>query len=81
MQSQRACAPIHANALCPQEECFRAAALQNFSFSIYAHNFLSIERWREAATTDVRGLSQRHDVMATFTLVRFLTPSHRPISY
>jgi len=50
----------------PQDERFRAPEWQAFPFNVYAHNFLSIERWWEAATTHVRGVSQRHDDMANF---------------
>jgi poly[(R)-3-hydroxyalkanoate] polymerase subunit PhaC len=45
---------------------FREPAWQTFPFNIYAHNFLSIERWWEAATANVRGVSQRHSAMETF---------------
>ena len=51
----------------PHDERFRAPDWQVFPFNIYAHNFLSIERWWEAATTHVRGVSQRHDDMVNFT--------------
>ena len=35
----------------PQDNRFRAAEWQRFPFNIYAHTFLSIERWWEVATT------------------------------
>ena len=50
----------------PQDTRFRATAWQSFPFSIYAHNFLSIERWWEAATTNLPGAGQRHLAMANF---------------
>ena len=54
------------------DDRFRAPDWQAFPFNIYAHNFLSIERWWEAATTHVRGVSQRHDDMANFTARQIL---------
>ena len=48
----------------PQDDRFRAPDWQAFPFNVYAHDFLSIERWWEAATTHVRGVSQHHDDMA-----------------
>ncbi len=51
----------------PQDDRFRAPAWQSFPFSVCAHNFLAIERWWGAATTDLWGVSQRHDEMANFT--------------
>jgi polyhydroxyalkanoate synthase subunit PhaC len=51
---------------------FRAAEWRKFPFNIYAYSFLSIERWWDAATKDVRGVSQRHDEMASFTARQIL---------
>ena len=51
----------------PHDDRFRAPGWQAFPFNVYARNFLSIERWWEAATTHVRGVSRRHDDMANFT--------------
>jgi polyhydroxyalkanoate synthase subunit PhaC len=48
------------------DDRFRAPDWRTLPFNIYAHDFLSIERWWDAATTHVRGVSQRHDEMATF---------------
>ena len=56
----------------PHDERFRAPDWRAFPFNVYAHNFLSIERWWEAATTHVRGVSQRHDDMANFTARQLL---------
>jgi polyhydroxyalkanoate synthase len=50
-----------------QDNRFRAIEWQRFPFNVYAHSFLSIERWWEAATTDVRGVSRQHENVATFT--------------
>jgi polyhydroxyalkanoate synthase len=56
----------------PHDERFRAPEWWTFPFNVYAHNFLSIERWWEAATTHVRGVSQRHDDMSNFTARQLL---------
>jgi poly[(R)-3-hydroxyalkanoate] polymerase subunit PhaC len=50
----------------PNDDRFRAPAWQAFPFNVYAHNFLSIERWWEAAA-HVRGVSRRHGDVANFT--------------
>lgn len=54
------------------DDRFRAPDWQHFPFNIYAHNFLSIERWWDAATSDLRGVSQRHDNMANFVARQIL---------
>jgi polyhydroxyalkanoate synthase len=56
----------------PHDERFRAPNWQSFPFNVYVHGFLSIERWWEAATTSLRGVSQRHDEMANFTARQIL---------
>ena len=56
----------------PHDDRFRAPDWQAFPFNVYAHNFLSIERWWEAATTHVRGVSQRRADMANFTARQIL---------
>jgi polyhydroxyalkanoate synthase len=56
----------------PQDGRFRAPEWQSFPFNIYAHSFLSIERWWEAATTNVEGLSKRHEAIVTFALRQLL---------
>ena len=50
----------------PQDTRFRASEWQGFPFNAYAHAFLSIERWWEAATTGIRGVSKRHENAVTF---------------
>jgi len=55
-----------------QDERFRAPDWRHFPFNTYAHNFLSIERWWDAATMHVRGVSQRHDDMANFVARQIL---------
>jgi polyhydroxyalkanoate synthase subunit PhaC len=50
----------------PQDNRFRAAEWQGFPFNAFAHSFLSIERWWEAATTNVRGVSKQHENAVTF---------------
>src|SRR5271169_462262 len=56
----------------PHDDRFRSPDGQAFPFNVYAHNFLSIERWWGAATTHVRGVSQRHDDIANFTARQLL---------
>ena len=48
--------------------------MASFPFNTYAHSFLSIERWWEAATTGVRGASRRHQEMMAFTARQWLDP-------
>jgi poly[(R)-3-hydroxyalkanoate] polymerase subunit PhaC len=50
----------------PQDSRFRAGEWQSFPFNMYAHAFLSIERWWEAATTGIRGVSEQHENAVTF---------------
>jgi poly[(R)-3-hydroxyalkanoate] polymerase subunit PhaC len=50
----------------PQDNRFRAPEWQGFPFNAYAHAFLSIERWWEAATTGIRGVSKQHENAVTF---------------
>ncbi len=50
----------------PQDNRFRAAAWRGFPFNVYAHAFLTMERWWEAATTGVRGVSRQHENVVTF---------------
>src|SRR5271166_1910298 len=56
--------PIHC--ALPQDNRFRASEWQGYPFNAYAHAFLSIERWWEAATTGVRGVSKQHENAVTF---------------
>jgi polyhydroxyalkanoate synthase subunit PhaC len=56
----------------PHDERFRAPSWQSFPFNVYAHGFLSIERWWGAATASLRGVSQRHDEKANFTARQIL---------
>lgn len=56
----------------PQDRRFRGPLWQAPPFNLYAHNFLSIERWWEAATTMVRGVSTHHEGVATFTMRQLL---------
>jgi polyhydroxyalkanoate synthase len=49
-----------------QDHRFRDRSWQSFPFNYYAHALLSIERWWEAATTGVRGVSKQHEAMVSF---------------
>jgi poly[(R)-3-hydroxyalkanoate] polymerase subunit PhaC len=56
----------------PQDKRFRASEWHSFPFNVYAQSFLSIERWWEAATTDVDGLGKKHEDMTTFAARQIL---------
>ena len=56
----------------PQDNRFRAPEWQTYPFNVFAHGFLAVEQWWEAATTDVRGVSERHQAMATFSARQML---------
>ena len=56
----------------PQDKRFRAAEWQRFPFNVYAHSFLSIERWWEEATTGIRGVSKQHEDAVTFAARQLL---------
>jgi polyhydroxyalkanoate synthase subunit PhaC len=56
----------------PHDNRFRAEAWNAFPFNVYAHAFLSIERWWEMATSGVRGLNPRHADRATFAVRQLL---------
>jgi polyhydroxyalkanoate synthase len=56
----------------PQDRRFRGPKWQTAPFNIYAHNFLSIERWWEAAATDVDGLNKRRESRVTFAARQLL---------
>jgi polyhydroxyalkanoate synthase subunit PhaC len=63
----------------PHDIRFRASEWQQFPFNVCAHSFLSVERWWEAATTGIRGVSKQHQNMATFAarqLLDVLSPSN-----
>lgn len=56
----------------PQDRRFRGPLWRTLPFNLYAHNFLSIERWWEAATATVRGVSTHHEGVATFAIRQIL---------
>jgi len=56
----------------PHDDRFRAQDWSVFPYSLYAHTFLSVERWWEKATTGVRGLSKRHEEVVTFVARQLL---------
>ncbi|MCC6779827.1 MAG: polyhydroxyalkanoic acid synthase [Hyphomicrobiales bacterium] len=70
------CAQGHAADPCvcalPQDNRFRSPEWRNAPFNVYAHLFLSAERWWESATTGIRGLSKQHENAATFTARQLL---------
>jgi polyhydroxyalkanoate synthase len=56
----------------PQDKRFRATEWQRFPFNMYAHSFLSLERWWEQATTGIRGVSKQHEDAVTFAARQLL---------
>jgi polyhydroxyalkanoate synthase len=56
----------------PHDNRFRAAEWQRFPFNVFAHSFLSVERWWEAATTGIRGVSRQHENAVTFAARQLL---------
>jgi polyhydroxyalkanoate synthase len=56
----------------PQDQRFRDLKWQVAPFNIYAHSFLSIERWWEAAATDVDDLNKRREARITFAARQLL---------
>src|SRR5579871_964242 len=63
----------------PQDNRFRSPAWQQPPFNMLAHAFLSMERWWEAASSGIRGVSRQHEAVVTFTnrqLLDILAPSN-----
>jgi poly[(R)-3-hydroxyalkanoate] polymerase subunit PhaC len=56
----------------PQDKRFRAPEWRMMPFNVYAHSFLAIEQWWEAATTNIGGLSKHHQAMASFAARQIL---------
>lgn len=56
----------------PQDNRFRTPEWQNTPYNLFAYSFLSLERWWQTATTDIRGVSKRHEQMATFAARQIL---------
>ncbi|MBO0758671.1 MAG: poly-beta-hydroxybutyrate polymerase N-terminal domain-containing protein, partial [Bradyrhizobiaceae bacterium] len=50
----------------PHDNRFRAPDWCAFPYNVYASTFLATERWWEAATSNVRGVSKRHEDVVTF---------------
>jgi polyhydroxyalkanoate synthase len=51
---------------------FRAPQWNSAPFNLYAKYFLSVEKWWDAATTGVRGVSQQHEAMVRFVARQIL---------
>jgi polyhydroxyalkanoate synthase len=67
----------------PHDNRFRAPAWQRAPYNVWAHAFLSVERWWESATTQVRGVSKQHEDVVTFALRQLLdtvAPSNFPLT-
>jgi polyhydroxyalkanoate synthase len=59
--------PCAGSCALPQDSRFRAPEWQQAPYNVFAHSFLSIERWWEAATSGIRGVSKQHQSVVTFT--------------
>ena len=62
-------------ARCRKTIAFGRRSGKRFRSIFYAHSFLSIERWWEAATTGVRGVSKQHENAVTFAARQLLDPA------
>ncbi|HUI97520.1 MAG TPA: alpha/beta fold hydrolase [Xanthobacteraceae bacterium] len=51
----------------PQDNRFRAPEWRRAPYNVLAHSFLSLERWWETASANVRGVSKQHGDVVTFT--------------
>jgi len=63
----------------PQDNRFRAPEWLEPPYNMLAHSFLSVERWWEAATSGIRGVSRQHRDVVSFTnrqLLDTLAPSN-----
>lgn len=56
----------------PQDHRFRAPEWQAAPFNVFAHSFLSIERWWEAAMSGVRGVSRKNEQVVNFATRQLL---------
>jgi polyhydroxyalkanoate synthase len=56
----------------PQDGRFRSPEWQSIPFNAFAHGFLSVERWWEAATSGIRGVSRQHENVVTFAARQLL---------
>jgi len=59
---------------------FRAIEWNSAPFSFFVKNFFSIERWWDAATTNVRGVSKQHEAMVRF-IARQLLDTMAPSNF
>ncbi len=51
---------------------FKASQWNSAPFNLFAKGFLSVEKWWDAATTGVRGVSKQHEAMARFVARQIL---------
>jgi polyhydroxyalkanoate synthase subunit PhaC len=56
----------------PQDTRFRPPGWQQAPYNIFAHSFLTLERWWDAATSDVRGVSKQHEAVVKFAARQLL---------
>src|ERR1043165_1418544 len=50
----------------PQDRRFAADEWQHYPFNVMVRSFLSVERWWDIATRDIRGLSRHHEEVVSF---------------
>jgi poly[(R)-3-hydroxyalkanoate] polymerase subunit PhaC len=65
-------APDPCDCALPHDNRFRADEWQQTPYNFYAHAFLGIERWWEAATTGISGVSKHHEAVTTFVARQLL---------
>ena len=56
----------------PQDRRFRGPEWQTPPFNVFAHSFLSVERWWEAAMSGVRGVSRKNEQVVNFATRQLL---------
>lgn len=56
----------------PQDNRFRAPEWRAAPFSMWAHSFLSVERWWDRATIGIHGVSKRHQDVVNFGVRQLL---------